>query len=386
MKRVLLVRLTVSLLTPCLSVSLLTPCLAGPPTGLRAKIEEHLAPLRGAGKFAQVVGILLGSERHVFSYGTLATDSPQTVDADTLFETGSVGKTFTALALADMVRHKLVKYDDPVQQYLAAECRVPTRGGKQITLEHLATHTSGLPNVPPELALFSLFSDDPYARYTPAQMCKFLSKYELPRDIGAEWEYSNLGTGLLGYALARHAGGSYERLIVDRICKPLGMCDTCITLSSDQKQRLAQGYDEDGEPAAYWHDDALAGSGALLSSVNDLLRYAAAQLGTLKTPLDAAIQDTHRVRVTKTEIPDVAQALGWLAFVDEQGKPGLTWHNGATGGFESFVGFVKPRKIAVVILSNRCAEEASTIAGLRLIAEVATLRTASSPASSRTVD
>ncbi len=239
--------------------------------------------------------------------------------------------------------------------------------------------------MPPELAVFTLFSDDPYARYTPTRMCQFLGKYKLPRDIGVESEYSNLGMGLLGYALARHAGCSYERLIVDRICKPLGMHDTCITLSPDQKQRLAQGYDEDGEPTAYWHDDALAGSGALLSSVNDLLRYAAAQLGTGKTRLDAAIQDTHRVRVAKTEMPNVAQALGWLAFVDDQGKPGLVWHNGATGGFESFVGFVRPRKIAVVILSNRCAEEASTVAGLKIIAEVARLQTASAPASSRMV-
>ncbi|MBN1492119.1 MAG: beta-lactamase family protein [Phycisphaerae bacterium] len=362
--------------------ALTTPTLAIPPSELKAKVEEHLAPLLKTGEFAYVVGVLTGGQEHVFAYGTLATDSQQLVDGDTIFETGSVGKTFTALALADMVHHKLVKYDDAVQQYLAPDCRMPTRGGKQITLEHLATHTSGLPNIPPELALFALFSEDPYARYTPACMCQFLGTYKLPRDIGAAWKYSNLGAGLLGYALARHAaGGSYERLIVERICKPLGMRDTCITLSPDQKRRLAKGYDEDGEPAAYWHDDALAGSGALLSSAKDMLRYATAQIGTIKTPLDAAIQDTHHPRVSETEIPDHAQALGWLAIVNAEGQARVHWHDGETGGFHSFVGFIKPGGVAVVVLTNRATGE-TTVAGLRLLIELAR----SSPASSRSAD
>ncbi len=144
-----------------------------------------------------------------------------------MFEIGSITKVFTASVLASMVARGEVRLDDPVARYLPPSVKAPTRGGKEITLAHLATHTSGLPRLPPDLQP----SDpaNPYADCTVDQMYQFLSAYALPRDIGAQYEYSNLGMGLLGPALARRAGKSYEELVIERVLAPLAMSDTRIT-------------------------------------------------------------------------------------------------------------------------------------------------------------
>lgn len=354
----------------------------GAQSDLKAKVEAAIEPLRKAPISAQVVGILMDGRPHVFAYGSRSADSSQPVDGDTLFEIGSCTKTFTALALAGMVHDKLVKYDDPVRLYLPSDWRVPTRGGKEITLEHLATHTSGLPRVPAEIGVYAIFNSDPYRQYTPALLRRFLSQYTLPRDIGAKWEYSNVGMGLLGYALSRQVGVGYEQLIRERVCKPLGLRDTCVTLSPEQQRRLAQGHSSDGKPVSEWHFDAIAGAGALRSSANDLLRYLAAQMGQLQTPLDAAIRDSQIVRVNKTDLPNHGQALAWLAMSLGERQPPVYWHNGGTGGFASFIGFRRDAGLAVVVLSNRQEPvgNAATTAGIQLLVELDPLVPASRPA------
>src|SRR5262249_62315271 len=109
--------------------------------------------------------------------------------------------------------------------------------------------------------------------------------YQLTRDPGAQWEYSNLGAGLLGHALACHAGMSYEQLVKTRILDPLGMMSTTITLTADQRRRLATAYDETLHTVSFWDFDALAGAGALRSTADDLLTFAAAAAGLIDTPL-----------------------------------------------------------------------------------------------------
>ena len=109
---------------------------------------------------------------------------------------------------------------------------MPERGGRVITLEDLARHRSGLPRLPANLNA-STDPLNPYAQYSVKQLYEFLSSYTLPRDIGASFEYSNLGVGLLGHVLSLAAGKDYETLIRTRICLPLGMKDTVITLSPE---------------------------------------------------------------------------------------------------------------------------------------------------------
>ena len=255
-----------------------------------------------------VVGVIEPAGRRVIAYGSMAVDDKRPIDGDTIFEIGSATKVFTSLLLADAVRRGEVALTDPVAKYLPAGVKVPERGGKKITLVDLATHTSGLPRLPANLAPKN--PANPYADYTVKQLYDFLSTYELPRDIGSQYAYSNLGAGLLGHALSRRAGMDYETLVRSRITGPLAMKNTSITLSEEQKRRLAVGHGENRERVANWDLPTLAGAGAIRSTANDLLTFLAANLGYSKSSLAAAMASQLDVR-RPTSDPGLHIALGW---------------------------------------------------------------------------
>ncbi|HEX7183098.1 MAG TPA: serine hydrolase domain-containing protein, partial [Thermoanaerobaculia bacterium] len=294
-----------------------------------------------------VVGVVDKNGRQVVGYGKLGQDRGREPDGDTVFEIGSITKAFTAILLQDMVERGEVRLDEPVAKYLPKSVKVPARDGKEITLLHLATHTSALSRLPDNMNPADL--NNPYADYTVEQMYDFLSRYSLPREIGAQYEYSNLGAGLLGHVLALKAGTDYESLVKKRIAGPLGMNSTGVKLSPELGARLAQGHNAAGQPASNWDLPTLAGAGALRSTVNDLLRFVAANLGLTKTPLTPVLQKTHATR-HDTSIPDVAIGLGWHVLKKHDSE--IAWHNGGTGGYRSFLGFDKAKGIGVVVLSN----------------------------------
>ena len=250
-------------------------------------------------KFHQSVGIVVGmigpDGRKVVSYGALEKGDARVLNGDTVFEIGSVTKVFTSLLLSDMVQRGQLALTDPIAKYLPAGVKVPQRNGKQITLQDLATHTSGLPRLPSNLKPKD--PANPYADYSVAQLYEFLSSYELPRDIGSQYEYSNLGGGLLGHVLTLRAGMDYEALVRTRITGPLEMNSTSIALSEGMKARMAVGHDDKLKPVANWDLPTLAGAGALRSTANDMLTFLAANLGYQKTslaPAMAAMLDVSR--------------------------------------------------------------------------------------------
>jgi CubicO group peptidase (beta-lactamase class C family) len=222
------------------------------------EIREIL--LRRIDQQKQAVGIVAGviepHGRRVVACGNLANGDSRALDGDTIFEIGSVSKVFTSLLLADTVSRQEVALDDPAAKYLPENVKLPQRSGKSITLLDLSTHRSGLPPLPN--------NGKPEADYSVDYLYQFLSGYTLPRDPGSEYEYSNLGAGLLGHLLARRAGTDYESLIGIRITRPLSMPDTGITFSSLQKQRMATGHNAMLAPVANLELSTLAGAGALL--------------------------------------------------------------------------------------------------------------------------
>lgn len=322
-----------------------------------------------------VVGVIRGDERQVFGYGHVSQNSDRAPDGETVYEIGSITKTFTTLLLADMVEHGEVKLDDPIRLYLPPTVKVPTRKGKEITLVHLATHMSGLPRLDDSgraklKAVLQGNVANPYKSYGAADLYRFLSTYELTRDIGAQNEYSNLGMGLLGHLLTRKANMTYEELLVRRICEPLGMRSTRITLSAELRNRLAPAYVTTSMPAVNWDFDALAGCGAIRSTANDMLRYLAANLGLAKTPLEPAITLCHQVRA-KTDDKNMDQALGWIIYNNPDAKRREIWHNGGTLGYRSFTGFVEEAKVGVVVLSNTGSADDVDAAGMAILSLIA---------------
>ena len=294
-----------------------------------------------------VVGIVDSTGRRTISYGKFDTGDNRAVDGNTIFEIGSVTKVFTSLLLADMVQRGEVALTDPVAKYLPAGVKMPERNGRQITLEDLATHTSGLPRLPSNLSPKD--AANPYADYSVEQLYQFLSGYQLTRDIGSQYEYSNLGGGLLGHVLARRAGMDYEKLVRSRICEPLGMRSTAITLSEEMKTRFAVGHDGTMQKVAYWDLPTLAGAGALRSTANDMLTFVAANLGYVKSPLAPAMTAMLAVR-RPTGTPGLDVGLAWHILTRDGHE--IVWHNGGTGGFRSFIGFERKTGIGVVVLSN----------------------------------
>ena len=249
-----------------------------------------------------------------------------------------------------------------------------------VTLESLATHTSGLPRIPENLKP-SIIQDrqNPYAAYTLEDLNQYLQQQNgKPGKTAGTIAYSNLGVGVLGNVLAERCGQTYEDAILHHLCHPLGLSDTRITLNQDQLARFTLGYSEDGKPTKPWDIPTLAGAGALRSTANDMLKYLAANLQPDQTPIPQAILNTHPLRcqtfapttgftavinsviklIQRSRGAPLVQttakgiALGWFIAHLPAIDRAVHWHNGGTGGYRSFCGFVKETHTAVVVLSN----------------------------------
>jgi CubicO group peptidase (beta-lactamase class C family) len=234
-----------------------------------------------------------------------------------------------------------------VAKYLPASVHVPERNGTKITLQDLATRSSGLPPMPSNFKPKD--ASNPFADYSPELLYEFLSGYQLTRDIGARFVYSNLGVGLLGHALTLRAGMDYETMVQARVLGPLGMTSTGISLTPEMKARLAVGHGANLEPLPNWDLGVLAGAGALRSSANDMLAFLAANLGYSNTPLAAAMAAQVSIR-RPTGSAGLEIAYNWL--IQTKNGKSIFWHGGLTGGYRTYMGFDPKARAGVVVLTN----------------------------------
>jgi serine-type D-Ala-D-Ala carboxypeptidase/endopeptidase len=308
---------------------------------LPERVEKAAQERVAAGTYRTLVfAVVDGDKSEVAAFGTL--DNGQAPGGDTVYEFGSITKTFTATLLAKAVLAGHVTLGTPVARLLPG-FEIPSRGGKEITLGELATQHSGLPRLP-----FNFVPKDPenpYADYDAARLKAFLAGYELPRDPGAAYEYSNLGVGLLGFALARSANTTYGALTANEILEPLGMTMSDMVLTDAMRAHLAPGHNASGATMKNWDFEALAGAGALRSTADDMLRYLKANMGISQSPLTAAMQFAQQPR--RGAFPGMRIGLAWMTT-----GGGVVWHNGETGGYASFIGFTGDRRRGVVILAD----------------------------------
>jgi CubicO group peptidase (beta-lactamase class C family) len=324
--------------------------------------------MRSGRRIGLVVGCVQGGEQRLVGSGSLRIGAPDLPDGGTIFEIGSVTKVFTGLLLADLVEQGLVGLDDSLAGYLPAWVRVPTFKGHQITLGDLASHAGGLPRDPKgTLGRWLRDRRNPQARLSVEELYASLARTRLRHRPGERVKYSNLGAGLLGEALARAAGQSYEQLVRGRICLPLGMPDTMIVPTGEQTVRLATGYTRRGRPTAPLQLPALAGAGALRSTATDMVCLLRANLDPARTPLASQIQRTHRPRLRAARRMEVG--LGWLIARPPGAAGPVLWHNGGTSGFCSFAAVARETGTAVVVLGNT-ARSVDRL-GLRLLKALA---------------
>lgn len=347
----------------------------------KATADALFQPLIAQDKCVGVsVGVIRGDVREYFGYGETGQHTDKTPGADTLFEIGSITKTFVGLMLAQMIDEGLVQLDAPIRTYLPEGTKVPAYGDREILVVDLATHTSGLPRNPGGMwdikrirSLDDIFN--PFVKYTPDRLYAFLAGYTLKYAPGTRYVYSNLGAGLLGHALSLKAGQPFDEMVVARVCDPLGLNDTRVTLTPDQRARVAPGYLQIAEapyfanpfPSSYAPLPALGGAGSLRSTARDMLTYLAANLGLVETPWPKAVAMTHAPQFTVND--KMQLGLFWHIYALKGFDEPLYEHTGRTGGYFSYAGFFEKRRIGVVVLSNGIVSVSDPAA--RLLRELA---------------
>jgi serine-type D-Ala-D-Ala carboxypeptidase/endopeptidase len=318
---------------------------------LQSVLDKDLAEALKTGQLAPETGggvsiaVVEHGVRRVFSYGTAKPDS--------IFEIGSITKTFTALILSQLVEQGKVKLDEPVRELLPPGTVTKPAGG-EITLLDLATQHSGLPRMPDNFAPAD--PANPYADYTPSRLYSFLAKQGVGHPAKTDFLYSNLGFGLLGQALSVRSGLAYPALLKEEVTGPLGLKDTTVSLTPEQQSRFIPGHTASHKPARGWDQDALAGAGAIRSTASDMIAYLEANLhpDVLKPggnspaarTIAAALTQQHELRADA--LPGMRIALAWLYETDS----GNYWHNGATGGYSSYAFFNAKGDYAAVVLFN----------------------------------
>ncbi|UVI38394.1 serine hydrolase domain-containing protein [Qipengyuania spongiae] len=300
----------------------------------------------------QAKGIVIGllepdGSRRILTYGQ-AGEGAAPLTTSSVFEIGSITKTFTGAVFADMVRKGEVDLDAPLSRYLPAGVRAPVFGDREITLLDLATHSSGLPRLP--TGYVSPDPANPYAEYSAEDLYAFLNSYELDREPGSKLEYSNLGMGLLGYALARAAGANnFKELVMDRVVRPLGMSMTAYGRPDTLSPWMTKGHNKDGAVASYFDVDVLAGGGGLNSNVHDLLSYLDANIGEATSPLEASLREAHRAHRPGPK-PGITIGLAWMTI--ERDNRTMLGHNGGTAGYSTYIAFDPVTRAGIVVLSN----------------------------------
>lgn len=287
-----------------------------------------------------VVGIYEDGEEHFYWHGSTAFVDGTDLSEETLYEIGSISKVFTSSLLAHAVQDGKMALDDPIQKYLPAHIKAPIKNDIEITLRHLATHRSGLPRMPDNYD-WATGSDNPYLGYDDTLLLDYLNSYELTRDPGETYEYSNYAAGLLGYLISRAQGSTYEELFKSIFSEPLGMTSTTITLSPSEKSKMAVGH-ANGKATSNSDFNVLAPAGAWRSSAKDMLVFIKAQLGHQKTELQNAITLSQHIQTTN----EPKMGLGWHYYQDK------LWHNGGTSGFWSFCGIDVDNQRGIIVLSN----------------------------------
>ncbi len=325
---------------------------------ISSEVKNHIQARVDSGvNVGIVVGMIDGETVEYYSFGITDLKSGNLVDENSIFEIGSISKVFTTTLLADEVLKGNMALTDPASKYLPQSVKLPTRNGKEITLKHLATHTSALPRMPDNFSPKDPLN--PYVDYAPEMMYEFLNSLALTRDIGVEYEYSNLGMGLLGHILELQTGKTYEALIKERITSPCGMPNTALNLTDNMQKHLAFGHSE-GAQVSNWDFDVIASAGGIRSTAVDMIAFLKANLEIIDTPINESMQLAHKEAFVNAD-SSFHIGLGW--HYEDKGR--VTWHNGRTGGYTSFTGFVQGTKKGVIVLSN-AAENMNAI-GFRLL-------------------
>ena len=321
---------------------------------VKQKVQPIL-PKSGGGGVA--VAVRMDGKTSFFSYGMADNAQNRSVTPDSIFNLGSVGKVFATTLLAQAVKQGELSLDDPVSKYVT---ELQSGGDiRRITLEQLASHTSGLPRVPQQYETWHK------GRYTWPDFVRFLNSWKAGpnHEPGQQYLYSNAAMVLLRVALERRFNTRFAALMHERLTGPLGMTSTALPLPRDLLGRAVQGYGPQGRaigrPGMEGGTFQWPGSGQIYSSSRDMATFLAANLGELPDhgPIENAMAFAHQPVFTVN--PHLKLGLAWQNV--PAGNFTIIDKNGGLNNTSTYIGFAPQRKLGIVILVNRGKQHATGI-------------------------
>jgi serine-type D-Ala-D-Ala carboxypeptidase/endopeptidase len=281
---------------------------------------------------------------------TLAFVGNPNFSGETLFEYGSITKVLTANVLVQLAEEGVLSLDDSLNDFLPEAQRDPKWDA--VTLLHLATHSGGIPGLPPNLnpmmRVLTGNADDPYADYDQAMLYAGVQATAM-EGVGETWQYSNYGYALLGYVLSKQMGVTYADVIQQRILDPLAMDDA--TIEGWSSDKIAPPLADDGSSGDHWTLNAFESAGALRGTLLDGVAFLQASMSACQDEDLVSRANCRAQQPTGMAVRDGEEmGIGW---VRTQGEEGVAiWHNGGTGGYSSFLGFNPETQIGVIFLYN----------------------------------
>ncbi|MEM7503047.1 MAG: serine hydrolase domain-containing protein [Pseudomonadota bacterium] len=327
-------------------------------TLLARDVEEQLAQLMETHDYAGFSYSIVRAQDVVAAGGVgVANRNEQTpMTANTVFQIGSITKMFTGLVLARLAADDRIDLGDALSDSWAAENAVPTdTADRPITLQMLATHTSGLPRYPDNL---DRIDGDPILGYSVQQLREGLSAVSVDGEFPRPVNYSNFGYGVLAEALARSQGVPFSRLLQDQVIDPMGLDSTRFSLSESMRPRLATPYRDDDVTIATepWDMGAMSAAGGLFSTVADLGQFARWQLGAFTGALgarDAEARHLQRAPLYRYGgTPNWAYGLGAFVVDDYADGIDVIWHGGDVDGYAGTLVVLPDNDLAFAILTN----------------------------------
>lgn len=290
----------------------------------------------------------------VIQDGEVNSASTGGADLDTVFELASLSKPLTGMLLADAVERGEVGLEDPLSAYLP---QLEDTDAGEITLEELATHTSGLPLVPDADGFAQQDHQARQAGENPYEInTEELIGLAAEQSLGesGRYVYSNFGIALLGHALAQNAGVTFEELLEERLAEPVGMGSTSTSdaESHPSDDQLIQGYDSSGEVEDF-SSEAFSPASSSRSTVHDYLLL-------VEGIFDGTAPGAEAIEQSDIN-PDMG--LGWHLEPE-----GYVWHNGISNGYASIVAMDPETETAAVIFSNYGRE--NTVLGIDLLEDL----------------
>ena len=321
--------------------------------GIEAAIGQFMAGLPDKAEVS--IGLTHNGKTYRYGYSKAEGKVQTKKNENAIFEIGSITKTFTATLLMEQVENGSMQLDGAIQQYLPVSMKQPTYEGHSISLKHLATHTSGLNPSPgsflgPFLKSKLFAPQNPYKYMKAKHYYRYLKGFKLNYVPGKKWVYNNAAIGLLGELVARQQQSTWETLVQEKLFEPLGMNNSYFRITKELKGRMVQGYNAKGKKAALWEMDFINPAGVIKSTLNDMMKWLAAQLAPPTAELKY-LPATHRELDIPMPLEGHAMGIGWVhKIIDEDTR--FLWHNGGTGGYHSFLGFDKGQGNGAVILTN----------------------------------